>query len=112
MLRQGNAGSNTATDHIAVVADALAQLPSHRGRTRGSKKILIRTDGASGTKAFIEWLTAQRLAYSIGFTLPENTPDLLSLIPAKIWASALDAHDEIGEGAWVAELTDLMDLTG
>jgi hypothetical protein len=27
MLRPGNAGSNTAADHIAVVDDALAQLP-------------------------------------------------------------------------------------
>jgi len=33
MLRAGNAGSNTAADHIAVVKDALAQLPGHRSST-------------------------------------------------------------------------------
>ncbi|PFG33032.1 IS1380 family transposase [Sanguibacter antarcticus] len=111
MLRKGNAGSNTAADHITVVRDALAQLPGHHGRTRGSKKILIRTDGAGGTKALLEWLTPQRLAYSVGFTLPENTPDLLARIPERVWAPALDAHDQVRDGAWVAELTDLMDLT-
>lgn len=112
MLRPGNAGSNTAADHIAVVQAALAQLPGHGGRRRGSKKILVRTDGAGGSKAFIEYLTAARLAYSIGFTLPENTPDLLALIPDDVWVPALDADGEIREGAWVAELTGLMDLTG
>ena len=44
-LRPGNAGSNTAADHIAICRDALAQLPAgmlgHGGR--GSKKILIRS---------------------------------------------------------------------
>ena len=111
MLRQGNAGSNTAADHITAITDALTQLPGH-ARTRGSKKILVRTDGAGGTKAFIEWLTTQRLAYSIGFTLPQNTPQLLARIARNVWAPALDAHDEVRDGAWVAELTGLMDLTG
>ncbi len=50
-------------------------------------------------------------SYSVGFTLPESTPDLLKLIPTKVWAPALDAHDAVRDGAWVAELTDLMDLT-
>ena len=30
LLRTGNAGSNTAADHIAVITAALAQLPGHR----------------------------------------------------------------------------------
>ncbi len=42
-LRPGNAGANTATDHITVLDDALAQLPdAHRYGT----DILIRTDSA------------------------------------------------------------------
>ncbi len=109
LLRPGNAGSNTATDHIAVLRAALAQLPV---TTRRGKSLLVRIDGAGSTHAVIDWLTRRRLAYSVGFTLPPNTPDLLALIPAHTWAPALDAHDEVRDGAWVAELTGLLDLTG
>jgi len=111
LLRPGNAGSNTATDHITVVKAALAQLPGHRPGHRPGRKVLVRTDGAGGTKALIEWLTSQRLSYSVGFTLPANTPDLLAKIPDSVWTSAYDAHDQVRDGAWVAELTGLLDLS-
>ncbi|MFQ6486205.1 IS1380 family transposase [Brachybacterium epidermidis] len=115
-LRPGNAGSNTAADHITITRQALAQLPAGllSSGGRGSKKILIRTDGAGGTKDFVKWLTGQRLAYSVGFTLPANTPDLLERIDeAKAWTPAYDSEDEgIRDGAWVAELTGLLDLQG
>jgi Transposase DDE domain group 1 len=29
-----------------------------------------------------------------------------------VWTPAYDAHDEIRDGAWVAELTELLDMTG
>jgi hypothetical protein len=111
-LRAGNAGSNTAADHIAVVKRALAQLPSTRPGRRAGKKVLVRTDGAGGTHEFIEWLTKRRLSYSVGFTLPDHTPDLLARIPDQVWTEAYDAHDQVRDGAWVAELTGLLDHTG
>jgi len=52
------------------------------------------------------------LSYSVGFSLPDHTPDLLALIPEYVWAPALDAHDQVRDGAWVAELTGLLNLTG
>jgi len=45
----------------------------------------------------------QRLSYSVGFTLPANTPDLLAKIPKNGWTPAYDAHDQVHDGAWVAE---------
>ena len=108
LLRPGNAGSNTAKDHLQVIAEALAQIP---GTTRG-KSVLVRIDGAGGSHQVIEALTRRRLAYSVGFTLPDNTPDLLRLIPKDVWTPAYDAHDQVRDGAWVAELTGLMDLSG
>jgi hypothetical protein len=87
LLRPGNAGSNTAADHISVVRDALRQLPGHRPGVRPGRRVLIRTDGAGATHAFVEWLTGQRLSYSLGFTLPDTTPDLLRRIPDRVWAS-------------------------
>ena len=77
LLRPGNAGSNTASDHITVVRQALAQLPGKRPGHRFGRKVLVRTDGAGGTKALIEWLTGRRLSYSVGFTLPVNRDHLL-----------------------------------
>ena len=111
LLRPGNAGSNTATDHISVIRQALAQLPGHQPGHRHGRKVLIRTDGAGGTKQLIEWLTSRRLSYSVGFTLPVNTPDLLATIPEHAWTPAYDAHDQVRDGAWVAELTGLLDLS-
>jgi hypothetical protein len=110
MLRPGNAGSNTAADHIAVTKKALAQLPSHVWGRRAGRSVLVRTDGAGATHAYLNWLTAQQLGYSVGFTLPGDADQALAQIPASVWAPALDAHDEVRDGAWVAELTGLLDL--
>ena len=63
ILRPGNAGSNTATDHIAVTELALAQLDS-----RQQGRVLIRADSAGGTKAFTQYLADKNLAYSVGFS--------------------------------------------
>jgi hypothetical protein len=112
LLRPGNAGSNTAADRITVVRDALAQLPAHRRGTRPGRKVLIRTDGAGATHEFVDWLVRQRLSYSIGFgALPGDIANRLALIPTHVWAPAYDADREPREGAWVAEVTDLLDLT-
>jgi hypothetical protein len=112
LLRAGNAGSNTAADHIAVARQSLAQLPSHRRGSRPGRRVLIRTDGAGASHDFLNWLHRRRLSYSIGFGLPENTAELLAKIPAEVWAPAHDANDEVRDGAWVAELTGLLDLSG
>ena len=112
MLRPGNAGSNTAVDHVAVIRDALRQLPGYRPGVRAGRKVLIRTDSAGCTHDVLTYLTAQRLSYSLGFSLPANTEALLRLIPDTVWAPAYDGDGSIRDGAWVAELTDLLDLSG
>ena len=111
-LRPGNAGSNTATDHIAVTRAALAQLPAHRVGRRPGRRVLIRTDGAGSSHAFLDWLTGQRLSYSVGFALPHNTPQLLALMDESVWTPAYSSAGGIREGAWVAELTGMLNLTG
>jgi hypothetical protein len=112
VLRPGNAGSNTAADHIAVLRAALRQLPSHRPGRRPGRRVLVRADAAGCTHDVLNWLTSQRLSYSVGFTLPSPAGDLLARIPASAWAPAYDADREVRDGAWVAELTGLLDLTG
>ena len=111
LLRAGNAGSNTATDHITVIRDALRQLPSHRSGTRPGRRVLVRTDSAGCTHAVLDWITGQRLSYSVGYTLPDNAADVVAHIPQWVWAPAIDADGEVRDGAFLAELTDLLDLT-
>ena len=111
-LRPGNAGSNTAQDHIDVVRAALKQLPGHQPGSRPGRKVLVRIDGAGSTHALLDWLSGQRLTYSVGFGLPDHTPELLQLIPDSVWTPAYDAHDQVRDGAWVAELTGLLNLSG
>jgi len=107
MLRPGNAGSNTAADHITAAKLALAQLPPPARR-----RVLIRTDSGGGTHEFLNWLTApsRRLAYSTGFTITEDMQDAVLRIPARAWTPAYDSDGGVRDGAWVAELTGLLDL--
>jgi hypothetical protein len=101
MLRAGNAGSNTAADHITVLDQALAQLPENARTGR----ILVRTDGAGFSHAFIEHLTGQGLEYSLGYAVTEVVRDAISLLPEWAWNIA-DNHDgQRREGAQVADLT-------
>jgi hypothetical protein len=110
LLRKGNAGSNTAADHIAVTRAALAQLPGHRPGTRAGRRVLIRTDGAGGTHDFLNWLHGQRLSYSVGFSLPDTFTQTLDLMPAEGWTPAYDGDGQIRPGAWIADVTGLLKL--
>jgi Transposase DDE domain group 1 len=112
-LRAGNAGANTAADHIEVLGAAIAQLP----RTQ-RKNLLIRADGAGGSHALLDWLTDQnnvrgrRVEYSVGYAITDKVRQAITLVPEKVWAPALDADGEVRVGGDVAEVTGLLDLTG
>jgi hypothetical protein len=107
MLRAGNAGSNTADDHIEATRLALAQIPR-----RLRRRVLIRSDSGGGTHDYLAWLTkpGRRLAYSVGFTITGDVQDAILKIPARAWAPAYDADGQVRPGAWVAEITGMLDL--
>jgi hypothetical protein len=107
VLRPGNAGSNTAADHIEAARLGVAQLPRHLRR-----RVLIRTDSGGGTHEFLDWLTrpGRRLAYSAGFTITEDLQDAILKIPARAWTPAYDAEGQVRPGAWVAEITGMLNL--
>ncbi|MFF4756960.1 IS1380 family transposase [Streptomyces sp. NPDC002514] len=104
LLRPGNAGSNTAADHIEAAKLALAQLPKKHRRGR---RTLIRTDTAGGTHDFLDWLTRRGrwLSYSVGMTITDAIHAAVLLVPASAWTPAIEPGGEIRDGAWVAELT-------
>src|SRR5512144_627866 len=69
LLRAGNAGSNTAGDHIAV------------------------------------------LELSLGFAVDERVQAAVLALAEHGWAPAVEADGTERDGAWVAEITDLVDLS-
>ena len=107
MLRAGNAGSNTAADHIEATRLRWRNCPGHLRR-----RVLIRADSGGGTHDFLAWLTnpGRRLAYSVGFTITDDVQDAILNLPARIWEPAYDADGQVRPGAWVAEITGLLDL--
>lgn len=112
LLRPGDAGSNTAADHITVVRECLRQLPCLARGGRIGRKVLIRTDAAGGTHEFVEYLTRQKLSYSLGFGLTVDIVARLATIPDQVWTPAYDADGNSRDGAWVTEATGVLDLTG
>ncbi|MEV8639476.1 IS1380 family transposase, partial [Streptosporangium sp. NPDC051023] len=108
VLRPGNAGSNTATDHIDATGLALAQIPRLQRR-----QVLIRTDSGGGTHEFLTWLTrpGRWLKYSIGFTVTDDIGAVILRLPATAWTPAYDADGHVRPGAWVAEITGMLNLT-
>jgi hypothetical protein len=111
LLRNGNAGSNTVTDHISVLSEAVAQLPA-----RYRRRIIFRADGAGATKDLLAWIkteAAQRgytWHYSVGFDVTEPVRQAITEVPAQVWAPALTPEDKVRRGAHVTEISGLLSL--
>ena len=108
-LRPGNAGANTAADHIAVLDAALAQLPDEH---RHGSPILLRADTAGSSKAFLAHIHHLRsqgvdVEFSVGWRT-ERLHDVLEAVPKRAWAAAIDADGDPVTSAQVCELTGLL----
>jgi hypothetical protein len=112
-LRPGHAGSNTAQDHIDVLAMALLALPKP---VRG-QPILVRADTAGATHGFVNDLARRKLLFSVGFPIEPEVQAAILAVPAPAdgddagWVAALDPHGRSRLGAWVRELSTV-DLAG
>jgi hypothetical protein len=107
LLRPGNAGSNTVSDHIRVLGEALAQVP-----LRYRHKILIRVDGAGATHELLEHLKQMNTAwrtvrFTVGWTITEVDEDAIAALPEAAWADLLNQDGTATDKAGVAELTGL-----
>src|SRR5450759_1223194 len=69
MLRPGNAGSNTAADHVTVIDRALAQIPAEQIE---NLEILIRADSAGATHETADHCDDAHLRFSFGYELTET----------------------------------------
>ena len=114
ICRPGNAGSNTAADHITVLDLALANLPEVARPRPGDPdgpRLVARTDSAGATHAFAAACRSRGVGFSFGFAITEAVRAAITTLPERAWSAAVDSDDgEAREGAWVAELTGLVDL--
>jgi hypothetical protein len=110
MLRAGNAGSNTAADLIAVLAEAMAQVPKPYLR-----KLLVTCDSAGASHELVDWLIRQnhardrRIGFSIGFDIDADVRAAITTLRADCWVPALDnTTGAVRDDADVADITNLM----
>jgi hypothetical protein len=111
LLREGNAGSNTTTDHVTVLDQAVAQLPADVAAAdeQGRRAILVRTDAAGATHGFTARIVELGMQFSVGAYLHQfDIPTVLELLPKRAWSPAYDTDGMHREGAWVAEATGLV----
>jgi hypothetical protein len=102
-LRPGKASPWNTEDHLAVLNNALAQLPAgERGQ------VLVRADTGASSKVFLHHITDLGLEYSIGFQAHETVKTAIDTIPEQAWRAAVDGDGHPRDGAQVAELTAWM----
>jgi Transposase DDE domain group 1 len=113
LLRAGNAGSNTAADHVTVLDMALEALPADARPRPGdpdSPRVLARCDSAGATHAFAAACRKRGVGFSFGFPVDERIQASVGLIPEQCWHPAIE-DDGLRDGAWVAEATGMIDLS-
>ncbi len=105
VLRPGNAGANTAKDHIAVLEMALDQLP----KADQERDILVRCDGAGASKDFLEYLDERSISFSVGFQIDDRVRRGIAGLPDEHWVSAVERDGQERAGAQVACLDVSLD---
>ncbi len=114
-LRPGNAGANSAEDHIKIFTAAIEQLPDafydQEGKLLG-EKILVRTDSAGASRKFLHYLETLGVQFSVSYPVPVMKARMVAWInEKKYWQPALDQAGEERTDAWVVNATDVMGLT-
>ena len=121
LLRPGNAGSNTVSDHVVVLDDAVAQLPpeiavGHRPGDDPSlieRTVVIRADSAGCTEKFVAACRSRNVGFSVVCRSNRQIHSAIfdTLGFEELWHQAITQNGEDREGAAVVELTELVELT-
>jgi len=107
ILRPGNAGSNTAADQIAVIEQALEQIPAEHIE---DVEIVVRADSAGATHDLLDFCREGRLRYSVGFELSEQVRAAILKVPEHSWIASLTADGSPRPNGQIVEITSLLDL--
>jgi hypothetical protein len=112
LLRPGNAGSNTFTDHKEVLAAAIRQVPA-----RFRNKVLVRVDGAGASHELIKHLLSlssprRIVLFTCGWMITAADEDAIRQVPADAWKPGIAQDGSIEVDKDVAEITHLMSRAG
>ena len=112
LLRPGNAGSNTFTDHRDVLAAAIRQVPA-----RFRRKILVRVDGAGASHELIKHLLSmssprRKVLFTCGWMITEADEQAIAMLPAGAWKPGIAQDGSPEEDKAAAEITGLMSRAG
>ena len=112
-LRPGNAGANTAKDHVELLDAALAQLPlpTRAEDSEQGLELLVRSDSAGASHGFVGAIAERGLEFSVGFDVTEPVRAAILQLPESTWVEAITKEMEEREGAQVAEFTSWLDLS-
>ena len=113
IVRRGNAGSNTIADHIKVLDMALESLPVEARPRPGDPegpRLVVRADAAGATHDFAAHCRERGVGFSFGFAITQDVRDATDELEADEWWEAIEADEAVREGAWVAEITECLDL--
>ncbi len=128
LLRPGNAAANDVADLLRVLDDGVSQLPAAVGTGHQpgddpglvQHQIVVRSDSAGGTKAFVEGLRGRNIGFQV--VARRQTAVSAAIATANVdpdrWEQALDPNggpdDTVTTGGLVSsvcEVTDLVDLS-
>jgi hypothetical protein len=112
LLRPGNAGSNTFTDHKVVLAAAIGQVPA-----RFRRKVLVRVDGAGASHELLKHLLSlssprRSMLFTCGWMITAADEDAIRQVPAAAWKPGIGQDGTVEEDKDVAEITHLMSRAG
>lgn len=109
LLRPGNAGSGTATDHIEVLDASLAQLPLDPAALPAQQQVIVRTDAGGTTLEFAAACRARQVRFIGGFQLREALATIIIGLPESAWQQAICADgSQLRETGEVTEITHLV----
>jgi Transposase DDE domain group 1 len=106
VLRPGNAGANNAEDHLEVLELALEQLPE----SALDGEILARSDSAGASHAFASGCRECRIRFSLGYAINNTVREQILALGESAWTPAVNQDGQPRDGAWVTELTGLVNL--
>ena len=86
---------------------ALEQLPAEDL----DREILVRADIGGATHAFTADCREAGIRFSVGYELGATVRQAIVALPETAWEQAINADGGDRDGAWVAELTDHLDLS-